>query len=366
MTAAPLIVGAGPTGLAAALFLSHRGIAARIVDAADKPATTSKALGVNPRTMAILKGTGVDEAIAAEGLPMRFLNAHQGGRRLARLEIPVKQVGAAWPMIILPQARTEALLTQALAGRGIKVERGKALTGLVQDGRSVAASLGAEVAEAPILLGADGAHSPVRHALGVDFAGSAFPETWQIIDVELEGPEVTEAWANFRPAGPFVALPFNARLWRLIGFGPPLLENLPKGWTAGKVAWVSEFHVSHRVASAFNVGRVCLAGDAAHIHSPIGARGMNLGIEDAWVWAACAEAFLKGESGKLAAYGESRRHFDFGVVKRVERLTNGVRARGPLAAALRPIILPLVAAVPPLRNALLRQAIGLDHPLVIP
>jgi 2-polyprenyl-6-methoxyphenol hydroxylase-like FAD-dependent oxidoreductase len=362
----PLIVGAGPTGLAAALFLSHRGVACRVVEERSSPVETSRALGVNPRTMAILKGTGVDQAIAAEGLPMRFLNAHQNGRRLARLEIPTRAVGSEWPMIILPQARTEALLAEALAARGIKVERGRPLSGLEQDADGVTAAVAKETVRAPVVLGADGAHSPVRHALGVGFPGTAFPETWQLVDVELEGPDIIEAWADFRPAGPFVALPFNAHLWRLIGFGPPLLENLPKGWKAGKVAWASEFHVSHRVAEQFNVGRVCLAGDAAHIHSPIGARGMNLGIEDAFVWAACAEAFLKGDASKLAAYGESRRHFDTGVVQRVERLTNGVRARGRLAELLRPLILPAVAALPPLRNAILRQGIGLDHPLVIP
>ena len=133
MTDAPLIVGAGPTGLAAALFLSRRGIASRIIDSAAGPVTTSRALGVNPRTLAILKGTGVEDEITAEGLPISTFHLHSNRKSVARVEIPYKAIGAEQPMHVLPQARTEALLTRALAERGIEVERGKALTALSQD-----------------------------------------------------------------------------------------------------------------------------------------------------------------------------------------------------------------------------------------
>jgi 2-polyprenyl-6-methoxyphenol hydroxylase-like FAD-dependent oxidoreductase len=223
-----------------------------------------------------------------------------------------------------------------------------------------------ETVIAPVVLGADGAHSVARHQLGLDFPGSAFPEPWLLMDVEIDGPPVNEGWIDFTNDGPLIVLPLYGQVFRLIGFGPPLLPRLRKDWTVKQVLWDSGFKISHRIASALNVGRVCLAGDAAHIHSPIGARGMNLGIEDAFVFAACAERFLNGERGALAAYGASRHRVDGAVVKRIERLTSLVRAHGPIAPKVRAIVLPLVAHIKPLQHIVARMGMGLDHPLVIP
>ena len=346
-------------------------IAPRIFDAAPAPSKTSRALAINPRTRSILRGTGVDEAILAEGRPIDVLRVHQDGRQQARIEIDWRGMGAGHPLIALPQARTEALLTAALAARGVAVERGVGLARLSQDGSGVAAVLAdaagvEETVAAPLLLGADGAHSVTRHQLNLDFPGSAFPETWLLMDVEIDGPPTSEGYIDFTDDGPLIVLPLYADVFRLIGFGPPLIPRLRKDWRVGDILWDSDFHISHRIAAALNVGRVCLAGDAAHIHSPIGARGMNLGIEDAFVFAACAERFLKGERGALAAYGASRRKIDGAVVKRIETLTRLVRAHGPLAPKVRAAVLPLVAHVKPLQHIVARMGMGLDHPLVIP
>lgn len=367
----PLIVGAGPTGLAAALFLARMGVICRIIDEASEPVSTSKALGVNPRTLAILKGTGLSERIMDEGRRISSLYAHVHGRPVATIAFDFAAMGSPYPMVVLPQARTEALLAEALSSHGVTVERGLSLTALRQDQDGVEAQLtrldgAAETVRAPILLGADGAHSAVRHALGLSFDGDAFPEAWELTDVDLDGPPPDSGWADFQDAGPFVALPYDDRTWRLIGFGGPLLERAPSAWRIGKVRWSSGFKVSHRIAGAMNVGRVCLAGDAAHIHSPIGARGMNLGIEDAYVFARCAQAFLRGDAAKLRDYGSARLKVDSAVVRRVRTLTNGVRARGSLAGALRRLALPLAARVPAVRYAIARQGFGLDHPLEIP
>jgi 2-polyprenyl-6-methoxyphenol hydroxylase-like FAD-dependent oxidoreductase len=369
--APPLIIGAGAVGLAAALFLARRDIKPRIIDAALEPATTSRALGVNPRTLAILQPSGVTAKILAEATPMTKLVVQQQGKRLGDIVLDTPAIGGKFPMVILPQARTEALLRERLSEYGVEVERGLKLTGLVQDGRGVTATIedqagASQTIQAPILLGADGAHSTVRHLLDIGFSGSALPEDWELLDVELTGPPVGVGWAEFGPDGPLVALPFKDNRWRLLGFGPPLLERLPKGWVAGEVYWRSGFKVSHRVADRFNVGRICLAGDAAHIHSPIGARGMNLGIEDALVFACYAVPALAGDMVRLADYGAERRRIDLKVVKSVERLTNAVRATGPLAMKLRPLIVPLVAHTPALRHFAMRTATGLDHRLKIP
>ena len=359
-----LIVGAGPTGLAAALFLTRRGVPVRIIDAAPEPSRTSKALGVNPRTLALLEESGVTARIEAEAQAMRALHIHRRGRSLAILTIDWAALGADHRMVILPQARSESLLTDALAALGVTPERGLGLVGLEQTEGAVTASLsdGSSVTT-PVLFAADGAHSTVRKALGLSFPGDAWEEPWRLMDLDLTGPPADEGWIDLRPTGPFVCLPFSGRTFRLIGPGPPLLERLPEGWTAGEVRWQSDFRISHRMVEAMTVGRVCLAGDAAHIHSPIGARGMNLGIEDAFVFAACAADFLNGEAGRLEDYGRLRHEVDAAVVRRVRAVTEAVRDTSPGADLMRRLALPLVTRLPFVVNRVLRIGMGLDHPV---
>jgi len=366
----PLIVGAGPSGLAAALFLHERSICARVIDAAAEPSPWSKALGVNPRTLDLLEPSGVAAAIIAEGTAVERVHVGRAGRPVATIPLDYAAVGARWPLTILPQARTEALLHEALARRDVQVERGVRLTDVVQDGNIVRADLthadGAlEAARASILLAADGAHSAVRKALGVGFPGDALGETWTLADLELDGPAPGGINIDFRSEGLLVAFPFSAQRWRLIGIGKDMGTQLPNDWSAGRTFWTSEFRVSHRTADQMLVGNVALAGDAAHIHSPIGARGMNLGIEDAWVWAACAADALAGRPERLGDYGRLRSAVDAGVVRRIRGITNAVQAHGIAAKLLRHVMPPLIAQTPALRRLLLRQVTGLDHTLHI-
>lgn len=364
----PLIVGAGATGLSAALFLSLRGIEARVVEPRLQIAPTSRALGVNPRTLNLLEPSGVTDRILAEAQPMRAMRVHDRGQLIAEIPLDVAALGARHPMVILPQARTETLLEAALAERGVIVERGVSLGGLDRAdtwprGRTVDAE-GRETAfVTPLLLGADGAHSPVRHALDIDFPGSSFPEAWFLADVVLSGPEPGVAHADFRETGPFVALPFKDSTWRLIGFGADLTQALPSGWRLEREVWRSGFHIAHRRAGSLVKGRIALAGDAAHIHSPLGARGMNLGIEDAYVFAACAADTLAGWPARLADYQRLRAPVHRQVVGDIETLTRGARATRGSAAFLRRWLLPMAAHVPALRHQILRRMTGLDHPV---
>lgn len=366
----PLIIGAGPSGLAAALFLHEHGISARVVDAAAEPAPWSKALGVNPRTLDLLEPSGVSAAIIAEGLAVERVYVSQAGRPVATIPLDYAAVGARRPLTILPQARTEALLHEALARHGVHVERGVRLIDVLQDGGGVRADLAhsdgtVETVRTPLLLGADGAHSVVRKALGVGFSGDGLSETWTLADLELDGPVPGGINIDFRPEGFLVAFPFSAQRWRLIAIGCNVVSQLPNGWSAGTVFWNSEFHISHRMADRMSVGSIALAGDAAHIHSPIGARGMNLGIEDAWVWAACAADALADRPERLGDYGRLRLEIDAGVVRRIRRITNAVQARGIVPKLLRRVLPPVIARTPALRHFLLRQVAGLDHALLI-
>lgn len=366
MSAAPqvLIAGAGPTGLAAALFLTRAGVAVRVIDAAAAPTATSKALAVNPRSLELLAPTGVADRIRAEGQDICAVRIAREGKVVATFSPRWDRIAPGRPMTILPQARTEALLAEALADLGVRPEWGVGLSSVTQDESGVTATLSSgEEVRARLLLGADGAHSATRHALGLDFPGDASDTPWELADVEIDGASRDEARLEFQRAGPLVILPFAGGTFRLIGFGGDLLSRLPPGWRAREVLWRSDFRVSHRMVPTMAVGRVALAGDAAHIHSPIGGRGMNLGIEDAFVFAACAVDALNGEPGRLAEYARLRQVVDGGWVATSRRLTGFVENQSMAARLVRRIVPSLAAAVPPLIDNALKLGMGLDHPV---
>ncbi|CAN5275765.1 NAD(P)/FAD-dependent oxidoreductase [soil metagenome] len=369
MTPAPvLIAGAGPTGLAAALFLADLGVASRIVDAAPEPSPTSKALAVNPRSLEFLEPGGVTGRVLAEARPVRSMQLRDTGRVIAT--IPVERLASRFPMVVIPQARTEALLTEALAERGVEPERSVAVETAVNVEGGVTVGLRhadgrLETVASTILFAADGAHSAVRHALDIGFPGDTLAAPWMLVDVTLDAPVTdTEGYVEFLTGhGMVFALAFTPERWRIITVGGDPLDHLPAGRHARTVHWRSEFRISHRIADRLNVGRVCLGGDAAHLHSPMGARGMNLGIEDAWVFAHLAKRALdEGTTAALDTYGRVRREADAGVVKRVRLGTLTVLGLGPFGA-LRGFLPRLAGSLPPARNAAMRLVAGLDHPV---
>jgi len=361
-----LIVGAGPTGLAAALFLTRGGVAVRIVDEAAGPTTTSKALAVNPRTLELLEPTGVTARIRQEGQSVGVIRVAHEGRTTATFRPHWDRIAPGRPMTILPQARTEALLAEALADLGVRPEYGAGLTGLTQTADSVTATLSTgESVTAALLLGADGAHSQTRHALGLGFPGDASNEPWHLMDVAIEGAPLDEARIEFQRAGPLITLPFSGGVFRVIGFGADLLPRLPAGWKAGPVLWQSDFRVSHRMVPSMAVGRAALAGDAAHIHSPIGGRGMNLGIEDAFVFATCAIDALNGDLSRIADYARVRHAVDEAWVKTSRRLTGFVAGQSLPVRAVKRIAPPVAAAIPGFIDQALKRGLGLDHPTAV-
>jgi 2-polyprenyl-6-methoxyphenol hydroxylase-like FAD-dependent oxidoreductase len=363
-----LIVGAGPTGLAAALFLAHRHVSVRVIDAADQPATTSKALAVNSRTLTVLRGTGVDERIVAEGWAARGATLHEGDRDVLALDLPPAQDEPP-AMTVLPQARTEALLAAALAARGVTVERGVTFRALAQDDEGVLATLQhadgrSEQAASRLLFGADGARSATRQALALDFPGSNLPEPWQLWDVTMPTSFDRErAHILFEPDGFIFLLRLADEVWRVIGNTHDPLGTLRRYGTPGEISWESRFHIGHRVAAQAGVGRVALGGDAAHIHSPIGARGMNLGIEDAYVYADCAADALAGDQRRLDDYAALRHAVHKDVVRRIGAVTRLVHGRPAWLRWIRDEVVPAAGHLAFARQLMLRTVGGLDHPL---
>lgn len=362
-----MIVGAGPTGLAAALFLSRRDVAVRIIDAAPEPAATSKALLVNARSLAILQDSGVAARIIAEGYAVTGAVMHRGDREVASVDLhsplsPQLPIG-------LGQAHTEALLRDALQARGVRVERGVSLQALQQDEQQVTLTLqladgSVESASAPLVYGADGARSAVRHALGLGFDGHTLPEPWLLWDLRMDTPLNPQCvHLCLVPHGFLFVMCLRPGVWRVLGNSADPLAQLPRGCVPGEILWQSQFRISHRLASEVAVGRVALGGDAAHIHSPLGARGMNLGIEDAWVFADCAVDAMSGRLERMHAYAGLRAPIHRQLVHRIAAMTRMMRGRPPALCWLRDRLVPRMAKLSPMHRLLVRTVSGLDHPL---
>lgn len=319
-----LVVGAGPTGLALAAQLSAFGVKLRIVDRALDRAHESRAAAVQARTLELLQPYDLADALVARGNPSAMLQLHFGGRRTG--EVRLGDFGATdtrFPFILfVSQAETEALLGEHLAARGVTVERGTELVAFAPDADGVSVTLrdraGAEErVHARWLVGCDGAHSAVRKLAGIPFEGDAYLQEFMLGDVEADAapgaPPLARDTVHSFPGryGTAMMFPLGApATWRVIAMSSrdgarrvgasrseertsvaeltlAELQAVVDGATEGTVrlrdpAWLSHFRLHHRQATHYRAGRAFLAGDAAHIHSPVGAQGMNTGVQDAW------------------------------------------------------------------------------------
>lgn len=368
----PLIVGAGPVGLGAALFLARQGRVPRIIDMLDEPSRQSKALAVNPRTLDILEPTGITQRMLEIGLPIHGVHFHRRGRILA--EITLEGIHPKYPfMLALSQATTEHLLAEALAAAGGRVERGVKMVECRTFPDRVEATLESagghrEVIRCPWLLAADGAHSVARHQLGIDFPGSFLAHEWHLADVPLRTALAADrAHIFFFDGGAFL---FMIRvvdeaqkdrpgepIWRVMGNRPEPRAQLVQAEQAGQPLWTSSFHISHLINATLAKDGVYFAGDAAHIHSPAGARGMNLGLEDAWVFAELVRV------NRLSEYDRLRRPVDQQVVRRVELLSRNLAAESAFFRFVRAFVFPIVLKIPSLRKPMMAILTGLDHEL---
>ncbi|MCA9295935.1 MAG: FAD-dependent monooxygenase [Phycisphaerales bacterium] len=365
----PLIAGAGPAGLAAALFLARHGIRARIIDKERVRSPYSRALAVNPRTLDLLEPTGVTERMLALGRRIASGRVVAGDRLI--FEPHFEQVSPRFPFLVaLSQATTEQLLAEALAEFDIDVERGVALTSCALDEHGARVTLQADDDEeswtVPWLLAADGAHSTVRHELALEFRGRTFEKEWNLLDVPLETSRtVDQAHIEFLTGGGFlfmlpvvtddaVASDTHAPIWRMITNRATPLECLRADERAGMPIWKSSFHIAHRVIERMQTGAVSFIGDAAHIHSPLGARGMNLGIEDAWIFAQCVS------HGVLSTFADRREPDIRRVVGKIEFLTRMARGETTVQRAARRLGPAVARFVPAVRRTALRTLTGLD------
>jgi 2-polyprenyl-6-methoxyphenol hydroxylase-like FAD-dependent oxidoreductase len=289
-----LIAGAGPVGLTLACELTRYGLGVRIIDSAPEPTDQSRALVVWPRTMEHLERMGLAQRFVQTGRKAHEGHFFQGGEQIATF--PLDNVATPFPFaLMIPQDQTERLLTERLRELGVEVERGKTLTTLTHTADSVTAIFGGETLTVPWLIGTDGAHSAVRHAVGAEFDGTTLPSDWVLGDVHLSGPvAVSTVELHLHQDGILAMFPVGDGRTRVIanvhtGPADPTLGEIQaildrrdgRGLRADDPVWLSGFHINERKVAEYRHGRVFLAGDAAHIHSPAGGQGMNTGMQDA-------------------------------------------------------------------------------------
>lgn len=351
------IAGAGPTGLAVALFLNKNGVEPYIFEKKLERSTLSKAFGVNPRTLSLLEGTGATKRFLETGRKMTALNLWRNGKIILKNDFSNKKIKYPF-MLVQSQEDSERILEELLAEKGIKIDRGKELKNIKSNNDSVLYSLKTENNEqiSKYFYAADGAGSTTRKSLNLSFSGIKMEDPWNLYDLELDIPlNQDDAHVFLLDNGAVFTVRLKDNIWRVIGNVKNLLEHLPKGTKAGKIIWDSDFGISHRVIEKFQYSNVFLGGDAAHIHSGLGARGMNLGIEDAYVF---AELYSQN---RLGEYNKMRKPIVDKVMDSIEMMTDMVRGHSFKSKVMRKMtpILPIVFGL--VKNYASNFVLGLDH-----
>jgi len=347
-----LVVGAGPVGLTVTAELLRRGVDVRLVDRAEAASPRSKALLVWPRTLDVLRGLGGGPAIEQRGLPVESFRYYSSARRIARIGFDRRTTP-----VVLPQPEVEALLAQAVARAGGSVDRGTTVVDLAQQQSGVTVGLahGGVVTheEFSYVVGCDGASSTVRDALGLAFDGATHPLTFMLVDARVEGKLQLDAVHYYcSPRGVLVMIALPSGRFRVFTSAPPgltaedatleLLQQLvdqrgPGGLRLYDADWSSTFSVHTRHAERFRTGRVFLAGDAAHIHSPAGGQGLNTGVTDAHNLSWKLALAWHGQAGEalLDSYESERREVAGAVVRQADLQTRAWLIAKPWQVALR-------------------------------
>jgi 2-polyprenyl-6-methoxyphenol hydroxylase-like FAD-dependent oxidoreductase len=345
-----IIIGAGPTGLTLGIELARRSIAFRLIDAAEGPQPGSRGKGIQPRTLEVFEDLGVIGAVLEAGTPYPRFRVHLGplSLRLGPLG-GLKQVTERVPypnLWLVPQYRTEEILRQHLAQLGGQVEFGTAFERVAPGERGVQVQLSSgELVTAEYLIGCDGGHSAVRKALGLALRGETLDtEAGFIADVKVEELDHTDwqVWPLAR-GGAIGLCPLpDHSLFQMMSRGEPaeaieVAIQRVSGCPVTQIVWSSMYRPAVRMVDHLRVGRIFLAGDAAHLHPPTGGQGLNTGVQDAYNLGWKLAHVLRGgpqslldtyESERLpvaaAVLGRSKHIYRTGSLKRGEA-TNQLR-----------------------------------------
>lgn len=358
-----LIIGAGPTGLAMALFLHNLGLPFRIIEKNKEISKLSRALALQPRTLEIFDMLGLVDEFLHKGHPVDAINFHLNHKPIA--QVSYKDLNTSYPYpLIIPQNETEKILSQALKERKVKIERGTELLSLYAGGERPSALIQKENGKQEELhpsyiIGCDGAHSTVRKQCGFSFDGHEYPESFSLADATVSAPYSHSDMHIFigstTGAVALFPLPEDKKVRIVVSHSPTSNEaksflQMHSGDTPGTftrcsltqeqmeeylkrhgitdlkiedVAWLSDFHIHKRIASKWRRRSAFIAGDAAHIHSPMGGQGLNTGVQDAWNLSWKLKFVIEhGAHSKLLDTYQKERHYAGSLVLKVsDRIT---------------------------------------------
>jgi 2-polyprenyl-6-methoxyphenol hydroxylase-like FAD-dependent oxidoreductase len=367
-----LIVGAGPTGLMLANQLARRGVPTRIVDRHAGPSLQTRALGVQARTLEIYSHLDIIQQALELGKRATGANMWAHGERAAR--VPVGDIGrdlSPYPfLLILGQDDNERLLGEILSKQGMAVEWNTELVGLTQEGDRVIARLkqpdgGIGEVTAAWVAGCDGARSAVRELNGIAFQGAPYEDVFFVADTIMTGPMIPDElnvylWRK----GFHLFFPMRENdHWRVVGIVPAGLRGrddltfddvIPSirkeagtGVTFRSCIWFSTYRIHHRRAERFREHRCFLLGDAAHIHSPVGAQGMNTGLQDAYNlgWKLALVASGGADTALLDSYEQERIPVAQALLSTTDRLFSLVISDSPVAGFVRTRVAPKILAL---------------------
>jgi 2-polyprenyl-6-methoxyphenol hydroxylase-like FAD-dependent oxidoreductase len=381
-----LIIGAGPTGLTAALELSRLGIPVRLIEkepaapsAGAPPPERSRAIGIQARTLELLEMRGLSEEMVRCGHPTHGASVYSGGKRLFHLDFG--HIDSPYHyLLFLSQMETERILQEATAKLGVALERGVRLVAFAQDALTddpspvkvvlCHADGRLEQAATPWLIDAEGAHSTVRATLGLPFEGRTIDETYALGDLLVDGDLAEDDFHIFSTEYGFLGLfPLGHRRFRIIAGVPPskarpatvpALEELqamyderaPAPARFGDLRWASWFRINSRMVEQLRVGRVLLGGDAAHIHSPAAGQGMNTGIQDMINLAWKLAFVMRGEAPEalIDTYEKERLPVMRNILRHTEKITDVMKSRHAVVRSLLRHVAPPLAATAPIQK----------------
>jgi 2-polyprenyl-6-methoxyphenol hydroxylase-like FAD-dependent oxidoreductase len=361
-----LVVGAGPVGLTLAAEVTRLGLTCRIIDKLAVPSDKSKAIVMHARTLEALDALGITGELVASGERIESMNFMNRGRKLATIN--TTGLDSPYPfMLCIGQNETERVLTGYLNSLGCAVERQVELISFEQDDTGVTATLQQadgtlQTVRSRWLVGCDGAHSKVRHYLNFSFDGFPYEDNFWLADVHVKWELPLRQLYNFMSdKGSFMAFPILGNRYRLLGNIPlgedktaePTLAAIqelagqvcPPGTQLYDPVWLANFKVHHRKVSSYRQGRIFLAGDAAHVHSPAGGQGMNTGIQDAHnlAWKLALTAQGQAQPALLDSYHPERNAVGEQVLKNTDRLLKMLTLHNPLARTIRDQALSVVS-----------------------
>lgn len=376
-----LIVGAGPVGLFCANELIRHGLTCRIIDKKAHISDKSKALGLHIRTLDVMEDCGFIDEVLKQGHPVLGACVKLNGKPLA--EVTFNEVNSDRHYLIdLPQDKTEAILNESLKTKGCEVEWESELTHLNQSPTEITATVKkpnnkVELLNATWLIACDGAHSTVRHQMNAEFKGSAYQQTWWLADLLVDWQVPDNLMAIYiTNKGPLACFPMGDRRYRIVMTAPqnstaePSLSDITQEFhqrssdnaNLSDPIWITPFTIHHRQIQEYRYDRVFFAGDAAHIHSPMGGQGLNTGIQDIYnlVWKLALVSKAQAKSDLLDSYQAERYPIGHEVLKKTDAMTRMILLTNPFACWLRNTFMKVLMSFNSIKNAMATDLAELD------